>query len=135
MVIIDTGPIVALFDESEPLHKTCAATLKKIKSPLITSWPVLTESFYLLGDWHKGQRELWDFIMAGGLDVYDIPASDYSRIKELMGKYADKPMDLADASLVLIAEIEKIKTIFTLDKGDFSVYRPRHCKCLEIIPN
>ncbi|MEW6584599.1 MAG: PIN domain-containing protein [Nitrospirota bacterium] len=135
MVIIDTGPIVALFDESEPLHEICMVTLKKIKSPLITSWPVLTESFYLLGDWHKGQRELWDFIGAGGLDIYDISSSDYSRLKELMGKYSDRPMDLADATLVLIAESERIRTIFTLDKSDFSVYRPAHCKLLEIIPN
>lgn len=134
MVIIDTGPIVALFDESEPLHGICRATLKKIKSPLVTSWPVLTEAFYLLGDWHKGQRELWDFIAAGGLDIYDIPVPDYGRLKELMGKYSDKPMDLADATLVLIAEVKKIRKIFTLDKSDFSIYRPRHCKRLEIIP-
>ncbi|MEW5746959.1 MAG: PIN domain-containing protein [Nitrospirota bacterium] len=134
MVIIDTGPIVALFDESEPLHEICRATLKKIKSPLITSWPVLTEAFYLLGDWHKGQRELWDFVIAGGLDLYDIPASDCGRLKELMGKYFDKPMDLADATLVLIAEVKRIRTIFTLDKSDFSIYHPRHCKRLEIIP-
>lgn len=134
MVIIDTGPIVALFDESEPLHEICKATLKEIKSPLITSWPVLMESFYLLGDWRKGQRELWDFILAGGLAVHDFAVSDCGRLKELMGKYSDRPMDLVDATLVLLAETRKIRTIFTLDKGDFSVYHPRHCKRLDIIP-
>jgi predicted nucleic acid-binding protein len=52
-----------------------------------------------------------------------------------MEKYADNPMDLADASLVLISETKKIKTIFTLDKRDFSIYQPTHCKRLEIIPS
>ncbi len=134
MVIIDTGPLVALFDESEPLHGICKSTLKKIKAQLITSWPVLTESFYLLGDWRKGQKELWHFITAGGLNIYDIPEADCSRLRDLMGKYSDKPMDLADATLVLIAETKKIKKIFTLDRSDFSIYQPRHCKRLEIIP-
>jgi hypothetical protein len=135
MVIIDTGPIVALFDESEPLHQICNTTLKKIKVPLCTSWPVLTESFYLLGDWQTGQSELWDFIIAGGLNVYDISASDYSRLRDLMKKYSDKPMDLADATLVLIAETYKIKTVFTLDRNDFSLYRPKHCTHFTIIPD
>jgi len=134
MVIIDTGPLVALFDESEPLHEMCKSALKKIRKPLITSWPVLTESFYLLGDWHEGQKELWNFILSGGLSIYDIPETDYGRLSALMAKYADKPMDLADASLVLISETKKIKIIFTLDKRDFSVYQPAHCKRLEIIP-
>ena len=134
MVIIDTGPIVALFDESEPLHGICKSALKKIRVPLITSWPVLTESFYLLGDWRKGQEELWSFISAGGLSVYDIPEANYGRLRALMEKYADNPMDLADASLVLISETNKIKTIFTLDKRDYSIYQPTHCRRLEIIP-
>lgn len=60
MVIIDTGLIVALFDESESLHETCKATLKKIKCPLVTSWAVMTESFYLFGDWQKGQTIIQD---------------------------------------------------------------------------
>ena len=134
MVIIDTGPIVAFFDESEPSHEICKSTLKKIKVPLLTSWPVLTESFYLLGDWRKGQSELWGFIIAGGLNVYDIPSSDFGRLRDLMEKYSDKPMDLADATLVLIAEIHKIKTVFTLDRDDFYLYRPKHFTHFNIIP-
>lgn len=134
MVIIDTGPIVAIFDESEPSHEICKSTLKKINVPLLTSWPVLTESFYLLGDWRKGLSELWDFIIAGGLNVYDIPASDFGWLRDLMEKYSDKPMDLADATLVLIAEIHKIKTVFTLDRDDFSFYRPKHFTHFNIIP-
>ncbi|MBI4652150.1 PIN domain-containing protein [Candidatus Desantisbacteria bacterium] len=134
MVIIDTGPIVSLFDESESTHQICKETLKDINSGIMTSWPVLTESFYLLEDWQKGQNELWNFIIAGGLNIYEIPASDHNRIRWLMEKYSDNPMDLADATLVAIAETHKIKTIFTLDRNDFSKYRPKHCTHFEIIP-
>ncbi len=134
MVIIDTGPIVALFDESEPLHETCKNTFKKIRGACLTTWPVLTESFYLLGDWRKGQRELWEFIISGGLMVDEVQVSDYNRLRVLMDKYSDKPMDLADATLVLMAEVHKIKTAFTLDRKDFLIYRPKHCTHFEIIP-
>ncbi len=134
MVIVDTGPIVSIFDESEPLHVTCTSALKTFREPLLTTWPVLTESFYLLRDWEKGQKELWSFILEGGLSVQNIEAGHYRRLRDLMNKYSDRPMDIADASLIVTAEINKIKTIFTLDKKDFHIYRPAHCKYLKIIP-
>lgn len=135
MVLIDTGPIVALFDESEPAHEKCKSTLHSLQSPLITSWPVLTEAFYLLNDWQKGQDELWQFILNEGLQIVEVPANGHGRMRELMAKYSDNPMDLADATIVLLAEIHKIKTIFTLDIRDFSVYRPKHCKYFKIMPD
>lgn len=134
MVLIDTGPIVALFDESEPAHKKCKLALQTVAAPLITSWAVLTESFYLLNDWRKGQSELWEFILADGVLPVDIPSNSHGRIRDLMSKYADKPMDLADATIVLLAEIHKISTVFTLDIGDFLIYRPKHCSHFDIIP-
>lgn len=134
MVIIDTGPLVAVFDESEPLHDKCKAALRTIKEPLLTTWPVLTEAFYLMSDWPKGQRELWEFILAHGLVVDDLQPQHYPRMKELMEKYADRKADVADVSLVVIAEFHGIKKIFTLDKRDFSVYRPKHCRHFEILP-
>jgi predicted nucleic acid-binding protein len=108
--------------------------LKKLKAAPVTTWPVLTEAFYLLGDWEKGQNRLLDFIMSGGLIVHDVPATAYGRLRELMKKYADNPMDLADATLVLLAETHSIKKIFTLDRNGFSRYRPNHCPHFEIIP-
>jgi uncharacterized protein len=133
MVIIDTGPLVALFDKSEPAHERCQVVLKKLRTAPMTTWPVLTEAFYLLGGWDRGQRHLWEFIMIGGLVIHDIPEAAYGRVQELMKKYADNPMDLADASLVVIAEIHQIKKVFTLDRRDFRRYRPRHCSHFEIV--
>jgi len=134
MVIIDAGPLVALFDKSEPLHQACTDVLAALRSPLVTTWPAVTEAFYFLKGWDVGQRELWDFILAGGVHVDDIPAERHSRMRELMKKYADNPMDLADASLVAAAEIHKIRKVFTLDRSDFDRYRPKHCSHFEIIP-
>jgi hypothetical protein len=134
MVIIDAGPLVALFDRSEPLHQTCREVLLKLRPPLIASWPALTEAFYFLKGWKSGQSELWEFILSGGVRVDDIPEERYSRMRELMNKYSDKPMDLADASVVVISEMHKVKTIFTLDRDDFSIYRPKHTPHFQIIP-
>lgn len=134
MVIVDTGPLVALFDESEPAHQACLDTLQSMRAPLITTWPVLTESFYLLSDWQKGQAELWEFIVSGGLTIAEIPVSYCGRLRDLMRKYRDKPMDLADATLVVLAEIHKVRTVFTLDRRDFSAYRPKHLKHFDLIP-
>lgn len=134
MVIIDTGPLVALFDKTEPAHTRCQEALKKFKLAPVTTWAVLTEAFYLLGGWEKGQSKLWDFIMTGGLTIHEVPEAAYRRLQELMGKYADNPMDIADATLVVLSEIHGIRRIFTLDRADFSRYRPRHCAHFDIIP-
>ena len=134
MVIVDTGPLVALFDKTEAAHEQCRAALKQIKRLPMTTWPVLTEAFYLLGDWEKGQRKLWDFIVSGGLRIVDIPGERCFRMRELMEKYSDLPMDFADASLVVLSEIHKAKTIFTLDRDDFSIYRSKHTPHYKIIP-
>lgn len=134
MVSIDAGPLVALFDPSEDFHQSCKDTLTNVRSPLITTWPTLTEAFYLLKGWKRRQNELWDFILSGGVRVDEIPQVQHPRMRDLMEKYVDKPMDLADASIVVLSEIHRARTIFTLDRNDFSVYRPKHIPGFKIIP-
>jgi predicted nucleic acid-binding protein len=134
MVIIDTGPLVALFDKTEPGHERCHGVLKQLRVAPLTTWQVLTEAFHLLGDWEKGQKKLWDFILTGGVRITETSEESHLRMRDLMQKYFDLPMDLADASLVVTAEAHRIKTVFTLDRGDFERYRPKHCAHFEIIP-
>ncbi|MEK6743587.1 MAG: PIN domain-containing protein [Nitrospirota bacterium] len=134
MVLIDTGPIVALFDISETHHKQCRDALADLHRSPATTWPVLAEAFHFLRGWDTGRQELWDFILSGGVHVLDIPELLHPRMRELMKKYSDNPMDLADASLVALAEQHSIKKIFTLDRRDFSRYRPKHCARFEIVP-
>jgi uncharacterized protein len=134
MILIDTGPLVAFFDASDNYHRTCLDILKDLDAPLLTVWPVLTEAFYLLNFSWKAQDNLWEFIVRGGIEIVELQTSAMERSRVLMSKYRDLPMDLADATLVVVAETRKIKSIFTLDHKDFSLYRPSHVKRLELIP-
>lgn len=94
--------------------------------PLFTTAPVLTEAFYLLGPRRIGSPRLMDFITGHGLTVWFLDDRTLTRAFELMMRYADQPMDLAEASLVVLAEALKLHTVFTIDRSNFfSVYRIR----------
>ena len=134
MILLDTGPIVACFDASDHYHNTCIDVLKSVDEQLITTWPVLTETFYLLGFSWKAQDNLWEFIKRGGVSILSLNASQQSRCREFMKKYKDLPMDLADGTLVVLAETQKIEKVFTLDHKDFNIYRPMHMKNFTLLP-
>ena len=123
MILIDAGPMVALIDADDQHHAACVAALKKIRQPLGTVWPALTEAMYLLADLPKGQDALWEAIVRGAIQLLPVGLPDVPRIRELMSKYANRPMDLADATLVAVAERERIRQFFTIDRKDFAVYR------------
>jgi hypothetical protein len=135
MILIDTGPLVAFFDASDRYHETCLDILKEMEEPLCTTWPVITESFYLLDFSYKAQDNLWQFLIRGGVEIANPEPVSWDRCRALMEKYQDLPMDLADASLVVVAEAKRIRRIFTLDHKDFSVYRPSHARRFELIPD
>jgi uncharacterized protein len=126
MILADTGPLVALFDPSDPDHDRCVERLRNVAEPLITTVPVLTEAFHLLQPASRGARALMSFVADGGLGLWFFDESSLTRAFELMDKYSDHPMDLADASLVVAAEATASRTVFTLDRRDFSAYRIRH---------
>lgn len=123
MILVDAGPLVALVDADDQYHKKCVAALKVMREPLVTVWPPVTEAMYLLGDLPKAQEALWEMLARGVLQLLSLDFADVPRMRELMSKYADRPMDLADAALVRVAEREGIRKIFTVDREDFSVYR------------
>ncbi len=134
MILVDTGPLVAFFDASDNYHKTCLDVLQDLEGPLFTVWPVLTEAFYLLNFSWKAQDNLWEFVGRGGIEIAELEKSVMDRCRTLMSKYRDLPMDLADAALVAAAEARKIKSVFTLDHKDFSIYKPSHLKRFKLIP-
>ncbi len=124
MTLVDAGPLVALIDSGEPDHELCVSTLRSIQLPLVTTWSAFTEAMYLVGragGW-VGQRALWQFVLNKDLEIAEQSAKSADRIAKLMERYADCPMDLADATLVALAEERKLKRVFTLD-ADFSIYR------------
>ena len=123
MILADTGPLVALFDPADSDHKRCASILAGIEEPLCTTVPVLTEAFHLLTPGSIGSQRLMDFVVGHGLSVWFLDDTALVRAFELMVRYADHPMDLADASLVVLAESLKLRKIFTIDRNDFTTYR------------
>jgi uncharacterized protein len=125
VILVDTGPFVALFDPKDPLHERCKATLRSIREPLFTTVPVLTEVFHLLSPASLGSVRLREFLLRGGVAVWFLDQSWMERAFSLMERYSDHPMDLADASLIAAAEALQTRKIFTLDRGDFSTYRIR----------
>jgi predicted nucleic acid-binding protein len=134
MILLDTGPIVAFFDASDDYHQICIDILKNIHEPIVTTWTILTEAFYLLGFSWQAQDNLWEFMLRGGIEIFPIDAKMQSRCRELMKKYKDLPMDLADGSLVVLAESKNLAKVFTLDHRDFKIYRFAKNKKFKLIP-
>lgn len=123
MILTDTGPLVALFDPKDSEHENSVEILKKIREPLVTTVPVLTEAFHMLTPASQGADRLRDFVAERGLSVWFSSPASLVREFELMEKYRDHPMDLADASLVAAAEDLDTRKVFTADRSDFETYR------------
>jgi predicted nucleic acid-binding protein len=133
-VLVDAGPLVALLDQADPEHESCVATLRTLRGPLITVWPAFAEAMYLLGrSWH-GQRALWSRLETEALALAPLDETDAPRMRALMEKYRDLPMDLADAALVRVAERDSLTQVFTLDRKHFSIYRPGRRRRFSISP-
>ena len=119
MILIDTGPLVALIHEDDDEHDRCKEVFKSLDEPLVTVWPVFTEAMHLLRFSWQAQSALCEMVQSGVVAILPLDEDDIPRIKELMGKYRDLPMDLADVALVRAAEHDRLRQIFTLDRRDF----------------
>lgn len=121
--LVDTGPLVALFDPSDRDHARCREKLDQLdRVELVTSLAVVTEATFLLDFSADARRALLLFLSAGAVRIEAFGAGDMARASALMDKYADQPMDFADATLVVLAERLDVRSIFTIDR-DFRVYR------------
>jgi len=134
MILVDAGPLVAFVDRDDGHHRRCVSALKKLRGPLGTVWPAFTEAMYLLSDVPNAQEALWEMLSRRAIQLISLDERDIPRMRELMRKYADRPMDMADAALVRVAERENIERVFTVDRKDFSVYRIHGRKSFRIIP-
>lgn len=135
-MLTDTGPLVALIDQDDPNYSRVVAAQKSLPQvPLLTTWPCITEAMYLLGRdlGHAAQDALWSWIDDGLLVIHDLTAAERARMRALMTKYADTPMDLADASLVATAESRNLTRVFAVD-SDFFVYRLADGNALDVVP-
>ena len=121
-VLIDSGPMIALFDKSDRYHQDVLSFLKSFEGKLVTTWAVLTEVSHMLDFNLQVQIDFLKWIELGAVGVYDITQKDLATIIEMMERYTNVPMDLADASLMLVAHQEGIRKIVSID-SDFDIYR------------
>lgn len=132
--LLDTGVFVALLDRSERNHQRCVDLFSAFEGKLLTTEPVLTETVYLLGPSVKAQRNAINFILKEGAILVPQSVASLTRASALMEKYSDIPMDLADATLVVLAEETGIREVFTLDIRGFSAYRTKDRKDFTLRP-
>jgi predicted nucleic acid-binding protein len=134
VILVDAGPLVALLSANDQHRRRCTEALKKIRQPLATVWPAITEAMHLLAIRPTAQAALLERLESGALGLLPLDRTDVPRLRDLMTKYADRTMDLADAALVRVAEREGLDTIFTIDRADFTVYRQHGRARFRIIP-
>lgn len=125
MIIVDTGAFIALFNRSDRFHSVALTVFANNLEPLVTTYPVLSETCYLLARSvsYQAQCNFLKTHLSGAFELFDLQQRQIERMVELMERYADLPMDLADASLVVLAEQLGHGRILTVDRRDFSVYR------------
>jgi predicted nucleic acid-binding protein len=120
--LIDAGPVIALFDNSDQYHVKVLNFLREYEGRLISTWSVLTEVSYMLDFNTKTQLDFLDWVRNGGIEIHNLEQWQLGGIREKMEKYSNLPADLADTTLLEVAESRDIENIITIDR-DFSVYR------------
>lgn len=125
MIIADTGFFIALGNRSDQNHQLAIQILNILSKPLITAYPVVTEICYLLST-RVGNTDQCRFLrelVNNSFEIFTLQNNHIERMIELLERYANLPMDMADASLVVLAESLGHGRILTVDRRDFSIYR------------
>jgi len=131
-ILIDSGPLIALFDASDKYHHEAVNFIKNNNLPLVTTLASITETLHLLDFNRNAQIDFLEWVYRGAVEINNIKKNDFKRLKELTEKYRDLPMDFADSCLVYLAEKLDLNTIATVDR-DFTIYRIKGRRKFKII--
>lgn len=134
-VLADTGPLVAMLSRADEHHLACAALARQIKPPLLTSWPVITEAAWLLRARRTAVDRLLELVQEGAVAILELDRGSAAGLRRILQRYRSLRPQLADATLVYLAERQAIDTIFTLDRRDFSVYRTTRGRSFRLVPD
>ena len=130
-LLVDTGFLVALGRRADPLHNAASVFFRRHGGPLLTVSPVVVETSFFLAA--RAKINLLDLVQSGRLKTLELPAGAYGDIAAIIGKYADRDIDFADAALVWLAERSGCRAILTVDLRDFGVYRLKGGKRFEVV--
>lgn len=132
--LVDTGALLALLNPKDRWHERCVEAFESLRLPLATTAAVLTELFHLVGEHPADLRATWRLLRSGAVRVLHIADAGLPDIQELMERYADRPMDFADATLVHLAARESLTTVFTVDHNDFETFRIPDGRRFRVVP-
>jgi len=133
-ILLDTGPLVAILNRNDHYHRVCVEQSHLVLGRRFTTWPVLTEAAWLLRKDNRAIQALMSLVSTKAIEVIDLDDIAAGWISNFLNTYSDRQAQLADASLMFLANELRIETIFTLDVRDFSVYRTEHNSHLQIVP-
>jgi predicted nucleic acid-binding protein len=133
-LLLDTGALVSLIDRRQRTHRACVQALSSWRGIAVSTEAVLTEASHLLRHVRGGPSACISTFIDGAATLLPLTAAMLRRTRALIDRYEDLPMDLADATLVALAEELDTATVMTLDRRDFSIYRIRDRKAFRIIP-
>jgi hypothetical protein len=133
-ILVDTGPLVAILSREDEHHAACVKALRDLPGPLLSCWPIITEATWLLRSSPRAVQQLVRSVDNGFLELLPLAGSEAAAIVGILKRYEDIGPQLADAALVHLADREKIETIFTLDRRDFSIYRTASRRLFRIVP-
>ena len=132
--LIDSGPLVATYRADDEHHQLCIEAEQQLTVPLFTCWPVITETVYLIRKSPKAVASLLSRLASGDLALLPLTEDDVPGIQDVLTRFHDQEIDLADACLTHLAEREGMEHVFTLDRRHFSVLRTASNRSMTIIP-
>jgi len=133
-ILIDTGPLVAILHAPDAFHAVCTEQLRHLQLPLLTCWPVVTETAWLLRDHPQAVQELLLQAHTGVIRILPMEDSAMLWTAAFLRKYRRVRPQIADASLMYLADRENLDTIFTLESRDFSIFRLSGGRRVQLLP-
>jgi predicted nucleic acid-binding protein len=132
-ILLDTGPLVAVLDRADQRHEPCAELWNDVADHCITTEAVLTEATHLVGRAGAASLPL-ELLLAARIPIVSLERAGHEHAVRLMRRYAEVPMDYADATLVVVADALRSSTVFTLDRKGFSTYRRGTRTAFTLVP-
>ena len=134
-VLVDAGPLVAIYNAKDPHHETCCRQLKLLPmGKAYTCLPAVTEATYLLRRYPKFRDDLIRSVLSGEFSLLPFEAEELPAVLDIFATYDDQDVDFADAVLLFLADREEIGVVFTLDRRHFSVFRKSNGRALRLLP-
>jgi len=133
-VLVDTGPLISILSPKDSFHSECVEQIKYLSGTLVTTWPVITEAAWLLRTNPTALRGLLQIVSSNNIEVMHLSEDAADWIADFFDRYSDQEPQLADASLMYLADQHNISKVFTLDNRDFSIYRTQKNEALNMLP-